>query len=124
MKWLWPKFTNADHARRVARNGAIVGGLSALFTTVSVTMGLVTPLVLIDALIFGVCSFGTYKMNRIAAGTMLTLYLVEMAFTYLKFGHISLVMAVFVSLFFANALRATLYFKQSSQERNTTSKAA
>src|SRR5262249_44769007 len=122
MGWFWPEIYDRDTAQEPARRGAwvalFVAALTALLALLSlafhsVILG-ITPASLLDAVIFGVTGWHTYKMSRAWAVTGMVLYLANVLYglSQGRFG----VLAVVFLFAFLNAIRGTFAFHRFSQE--------
>src|SRR5215472_6316111 len=116
MGWFWPEIYDRETAQDVARRGAwvavFVAGLTALLALLSLGLRIVilgvTPMALLDAVIFAVAGWRIYKMSRAWAVTGMVLYLLEVVYALTQ-GRFSVLAVVFLFAFL-NAIRGTFAF--------------
>ena len=115
-QWFWPDIDSLADAKKVARNGA---GVSFFVTTVT---GVVTfletngymklfgygPEAYLDALLFLIIGIGLCFYSRLAAIAGLGLYIFEQVVAIKSGVTGGSIMAIYITLVYINAVRATL----------------
>ncbi len=119
MSWIWPKVIDLKTAKLANRQGVWAASFVAVVTAVFSALGAAGIQLfeftfgawsLIDACIFGVLSFGIYKMSRIASVAGLGLYLIERADIWITYGPKNLIIAGLLVLMFINSIRGTFAY--------------
>lgn len=127
----WPPVTYREGAREAARLGggaaAFVAGVTALFGVLAIFGLQILPgfstLSLVDAALFSIVAWRTYRMSRAWAVVGLLLFVAGRAFAFYQQGVTAMsgiVVGLFLLLAFLNGVRGTFaYHRLSTQPRST-----
>jgi len=123
--WFWPDLSDIDGAKDACRLGMwcaiIVASITALFAVIALLgksfMG-VSPMALVDAVLFGVIAFGIHKYSRFAAVAGFALYLLEKVYAVIQQGPLaSGVLGIIFLIGFLNAMRGTFAYHKFQSAR-------
>ncbi len=129
----WPPVSYREGARQAAREGAgaavFVAGVNALFGVLAIFGLQILPgfsrLSLVDAALFSLVAWQTYRMSRVWAVVGLLMNLAGLASRFYQQGvteMAGIVVGVIILLAFVNGVRGTFaYHKLSTQPRSTDS---
>lgn len=111
-----------EAARDFAKTGTTAASLLCVVTGILSVLSVygrsflnVTPFNFIDAAVFLIIAFGIHKMSRVAAVSGLIFYVVGQLQLLASIGIINIVIFLFFSLMFINAIRATFVFHKLTQ---------
>jgi hypothetical protein len=113
--WAWPEIIDEDSARDAAHMAGgwagIVAGLTALFAVISIVGGVSVmgagPLSLVDAALFAVVGWQTWRGSRAFAVAGLSLYGLEICFGIVSHRSGVGVLTFVILLAFVNGVRGT-----------------
>ncbi|HJS51053.1 MAG TPA: hypothetical protein VJ781_04065 [Pyrinomonadaceae bacterium] len=119
-KWYWPTIVDLPGAIAASNKGVWAAGIVAAITFIVATMSLLLgqavggfdPWSYIDAVLFGLIAWGTYRRSRICAVTGLVLFIIEKAFQLVAFGLgiLGLGVAGFFVVLFVIGVKGTFAF--------------
>jgi hypothetical protein len=114
--WVWLKVDS----RRRAQNAIEEGFWAATFVTVMAAFFVLIDVMkdpdqyaiqgLLSVIVFGFIAFGIRRRSRAAALIALLLYVSDRVFALISTGHGNLVLPVFITLAFLNAVRGTIAY--------------
>jgi hypothetical protein len=128
----WPPVTYREGAREAARLGAgaaaFVAGVTALFSVLAIFGAQIftgfSPTSLVDAGLFAIVAWRTYRMSRSWAVVGLSLFIVERAYSIYAHGMTAMagfVVGILLLLAFVNGVRGTFaYHKMVTQPSRST----
>jgi len=123
----WPAVSYREGARTAAREGAgaavFVAAVTGLFSILAIfgvqILAGFSPSALIDAALFAIVAWRTYKMSRAWAVTGLLLFVLERAYSIYLHGvgaSAASVVGVFLLLGFIHGVRGTFAYHKLSKE--------
>jgi hypothetical protein len=114
--WVWLKVDS----RRRAQNAIEEGFWAATFVAVTAAFFVLIDVMkdpdqyaiqgLLSVIVFGFIAFGIRRRSRAAALIALLLYVADRVFALISTGHGNLVLPVFITLAFLNAVRGTIAY--------------
>ena len=114
--WVWLKVDS----RRRAQNAIEEGFWAATFVAVTAAFFVLIDVMkdpdqyaiqgLLSVIVFGFIAFGIRRRSRAAALIALLLYVSDRVFALISTGHGNLVLPVFITLAFLNAVRGTIAY--------------
>lgn len=117
LNFLWADVSTPEHARSAAKGGMIAAFIVAAVTSVLMLYAHfkepllnVTDWSFVDVLAFAFIAFGIGKMSRIAAVAGLVFYLVGQAVIWAAPGPKNVVLTLFLTMAFVNAVRGTISY--------------
>jgi hypothetical protein len=119
-QWFWPDINEIADAKKVARNASGVAFFIAIVTA-AVTFGETQgyfklfgfgPEAYLDAALFLIVGIGIWFYSRIAAVAGLLLYLFEQYMMFQAGQHRVSILALYITIVFLNAIRATFDYHQ------------
>jgi hypothetical protein len=113
--WAWPEIIDEDSARDAAHMAGgwagVIAGITTLFAFISIVSGTsilgINAFSLVDAALFGVVAWQTWRGSRAFAVTGLSLYGLEVLYSVMKHPPGIGVLTVIIMLALINGVRGT-----------------
>jgi len=121
--WYWEDVNDLSGAEKAMQGGFWAALAVAIITSVFVALSFagvnlfgIGAAALLDAAIFAAIAFGIKRKSRFAAVAGLVLYIVERVYMMQRGGRGGIIMGIFFTLLFINAVRGAFAYHRLTQQ--------